>query len=119
MGDRYQMGRWNNSIHIQNKGDAGECGNYRPICLTQIIYKIWSGLITRKLTKITHILTSNNQYGYKEGIPTTDAIIKVEQYIEQADNKGEILLMDLSEAFGTVNMTLLWTTLRKKEYREK
>ena len=26
-------------IH-KNKGDPGECGNYMPICLTQIIYKI-------------------------------------------------------------------------------
>ena len=35
----------------KEKGDAGECENYRPICLAQIIYKIWSGLIARKLTK--------------------------------------------------------------------
>ena len=36
-----------------------------------------------------HILTSNNQYGSKEGISTTDAIIKVEQYIGPADNKAK------------------------------
>ena len=47
----------------KNKGGAGECGNYRPICLTHVIYKIWTGLIARKLTKIMHILTINNQYG--------------------------------------------------------
>ena len=82
--------RWTEGTIVyiyQNKGDAGDCGNYRPICLTKIIYKIWSGLITRKLTKITQILTSNNQYAYKEGISTTDAIIKVELYIEQTDCK--------------------------------
>ena len=32
-----------------------------------------------KLAKIMHILASNNQYGYEEGISTTDAIIQVEQ----------------------------------------
>ena len=26
----------------KNKGDAGGCGNYRPICITQIIYKIFT-----------------------------------------------------------------------------
>merc|ERR1712112_393396 len=26
----------------KNKGYPGECGNYRPISPTQIIYKIWS-----------------------------------------------------------------------------
>ena len=61
-----------------------------------------------------NIITSNNQYGYKEGIPTTDAIIKVEQYIEQEDNNGKVLLMDLSKAFGAIDRTLLWTTLCKK-----
>ena len=65
----------------KEKGDAGECKNYRPICLTQIIYKIWSGLIARKLTKIMHIVTTNNQFRYKEGVSAADAIIKVEQYI--------------------------------------
>ena len=40
--------RWEDgTVVYKNKGDAGECENYRPICLTQIIYKIWSGLITR------------------------------------------------------------------------
>ena len=95
------------------KADAGECGNYRPICLTQIVYKIWSGLIARKLTKIMHIITRSNQYGYKEGISTTDAIIKVEQYIEQEDDKEKVLLMGLSKAFGKIHRALLWTTLYK------
>ena len=103
----------------KNKGDASECKNYRPICLTQIIYKIWSGLITRKLTKIMHIITSNNQYGYKEGVSTIDAIIKVEQYIKQTDKKAKILLMDLSKAFDTINRTILWTTLYKKGIPEE
>ena len=98
----------------KNKGDSGECGDYRPICPSQIIYKIWSGQIARKLKKITHILTSDNQYGYEEGISTTDAIIKVEQYIEQADNKEKVLLMGQSKAFDTINRKLLWTTLYKK-----
>ena len=52
----------------KNKGDASEYGNYRPICLTQIIYEIWTGLIKRTIAKIMHILTRNNEYGYKEGI---------------------------------------------------
>ena len=98
----------------KNKGDAGECGNYRPIFPTLIIYKICSGLITSKLTKIMHILTSSKQHEYKEGIATTDAIIKVGQYIGQADSKEKVLLMDISKASGAINSTLLWTTLYKK-----
>ena len=103
-GGRYQENGQNGEIVYiyKNKGHAGGCGNYRPICVTQIVYKIWPGLIARKLTKITHILTSNNQYGFKEGISTTDEITKAGRYVEQADNKSKILLMDLHKAFGAI-----------------
>ena len=47
----------------KNQGGPGECGNYRPIFITQIIYKIRSGVITRILTKIMHIRTRYNQFG--------------------------------------------------------
>ena len=60
------------------------------------------------------IRTRNNQFGYKEGISTTDATIRIEQYIEHANRGDKILLMDLSNAFGAINRTLLWTTLYKK-----
>ena len=66
---------------------------------------------------IAHILTRNNQYGYKEGISTTDAIIKVEQYIEQTDRKAKVLLMGLSKAFGAINRTLLWAALYNRATR--
>jgi len=69
-------------VHIyKNKGDIHECKNYRPICLTQIAYKIWPILITRRLAKILHALANINQYGYKQGLSTLDAIQKIEQYL--------------------------------------
>ena len=108
---------WTNASIVyvyKNKGGPGECGNYGPICLTGIIYMVGSGLIERKLTKITHILTRNNPFGYKEGVSTIDAIIKIEEYIEHANSDAEILLMGISEDFDTINRTLLWATLYKK-----
>ena len=98
----------------KNKGGAWECGYYRPICLTQTIYKIWPWVITRKLTKIMQIPTRNNQFAYKEGISMIAAIVKVEKYIENASRDAKILLMDLSKAVDTINRTLLRTTLYKK-----
>ena len=52
----------------KNKGDAGYFGYYSSIYLTQIIYEIWSGLITRKISKIIHILTRRNRFRHKEEI---------------------------------------------------
>ena len=64
-GGRATPGNWANGAIVyiyKNKGYPGECGNFGPICLPQIIYKIRPGLITRKLTKSTHILKRNNHF---------------------------------------------------------
>ena len=98
----------------ENKGDYDERGNYRPIFLTQIIYEIWTGLITRNLAKIMNIAARNNQFGYKDGISTIGAIVKIEQYVGHAITGAELLLMCLPKAYGAVARTLLRTTICKK-----
>ena len=50
----------------------------------------------------------------RDGVSTIGAIIKVEQYIGNANHDAKILLMGLSKAFGAINRTLLWATLYKK-----
>jgi len=102
--------------HIyKNKGGEHECKNYRPICLTQIIYKIRPILIATRIAEIIHLLTITNQYGYKKGLSTIYDIYKIEQYIQEGETDAQILLMDLSRAFDTINRTQLWTALYKKE----
>ena len=59
-------------------------------------------------------MTSTKQYGYKQGLSTIDAVYKIEQYIQEWAKNTQILLMDLAEAFDTVNRTQLWTALYKK-----
>ena len=62
-------------VHIyKNIGDVKECENYRPICLTQIAYKIWPIIITRRLAQVLHLLTGPNQFGYKRGVATMGAV---------------------------------------------
>ena len=107
--------QWRHSVYIQKQRRPDRMWRLQTnIHNAKTIYKIWHGLIARKLTKITHILTRNNQYGYKEGISTIDAIIKIEQYIEHDNRDAKILPMDFSEAFGTINRTTLWDILYRK-----
>jgi len=40
--------------------------------------------------------------------------VKIEQFIDQGEGKQNVLLMDLSKAFGDVNRTILWNTLYKQ-----
>ena len=74
-------GKWTDGAIVyiyKTNGDPIDCGNYRPVLLTQIICKIWPGRIARKPTNITHILNRRNKLGYKEGISSIDVIIKIE-----------------------------------------
>ena len=101
-------------VHIHEKGDKLECANYRAIFLTQLIYKIWSKLLTGRLAKILHLLTPSTQYGYKSGLSTIDAIIKFEHEIKTGTSNLTLVLMDLSKAFDCANRTLLWNAIYKK-----
>jgi len=98
-------------IHIRNKEGEKECINYRPIFLTQIIYKIWPKLQTERMARILHLAPSNTQFGYKSGLSTIDAVIKLERAIQTGPFSAEIALVDLIKAFGSVNRQILWGTL--------
>ena len=105
-------------MHIyKQKGAPEDCASYRPIFITQIIYKIWSQLIAQKLAKILHLIANKTQYGYKERISTIDAIIKLEDQLQKSTKQSHIVLMDLTKAFGAINRTILRTALYKKVYR--
>ena len=103
-------------IHLSKKETTPECNNYRPICLAQIIYKIWVKLLTTRLTQIMHLPTSSTQYGYKQGVSTSDAIVRIEHAIQTGPDNLAIAIMDLARAFGCVNRKLLWAALYKKGY---
>ena len=90
-----------------------ECANYRPICLTQLIYKIWPKLQTNRVARILHLLTSTNQFGYKNGLSTIDAIVKIEHPLQAGTQSAKIILIDLAKAFDCVNRSTLWATLYK------
>ena len=79
------------------------------------IYKIWSQLLTKRLSEIIHTITSTQQYGYITSLSTADAIMKLEAHLTKTTPETHIVLTGLTKAFEKVNRTLLWTTLYKKE----
>jgi len=67
-----------------------------------------------KLPGLLHLIINTNLYGYNRGISTTDAVVKLEQYIQKGSDSAKILLMGPAKAFGAINGTKLWTELYKK-----
>ena len=107
-------GQWTEGdiIRIRKKDTKLERNNYRPICLTKIIYKIWSMLTTR-LSQIAHLVTNIAQFGYKNGMFAIDAIIKLARAIQTGPDTMAITRIGLFKALDRVSRKLLWTTLYK------
>ena len=60
-------------------------------------------------------LNSNTQYGYKKGIPAIDAIVQIEQLLQEHRSKNTLNIhMDLPKALGALSRTLVLAALYKK-----
>ena len=79
---------WRDSVIIpicKEKGDIHDCGNYRGIKLMSHTMKIWERIIDRRLREETTI--GDEQFGFRPGRGTTDAIFAVRQLMEKHREK--------------------------------
>lgn len=103
--------RWKKAklVLLQKPGKAAEQPSaYRPICLLDEAGKILERLIAERLTY--HLSQrgpdlSENQFGFRGGKSTIDAILSVRSTSETAAEEGGVLLavsLDISNAFNTL-----------------
>ena len=80
------------------------------------VAKVFEKLMCNRLTKYldTNKLLSNNQFGFKAGLCTSDALAEFTDNIYEALNRKEKLIgiyLDFSKAFDTVNIDILLAKL--------
>lgn len=80
---------------------------YRPICLLDTMGKVYERLIRERLNEEIKMKgdLSENQYGFREGRSTVDAMLSVLNVAEEAKRKGELcamVLLDAKNAFGSM-----------------
>src|SRR4029077_17641644 len=97
----------------KGKGDALECSSYRGIKLLEHAMKVFERVVERKLR--SSITIDEQQFGFRPGRGTTDAIFIVRQMQEKFLGKKKELWMafvDLEKAFDRVPREVLWWALR-------
>ena len=96
-----------------------ELKNMRPISLFEIIRKIWTGMIVRRIQAVwtNHNILHSSQHGFRWGQGTDTALLRIIDALEDAREFGteaRMTLWDLRRAFDSVSRNFLrlsWTRL--------
>ena len=101
-------------VTLYKKGDANIPDNYRGISLLNVFGKIYTSILTRRVTFYTNIYDKINesQAGFREGYSTIDnAFILyslITKYLSKKRGKLYVAYVDLTKAFDLVNRNKLW-----------
>lgn len=97
---------------IFKSGDRDSVTNYRPISVLTVFSKIFEKIINKRLIKFLnkHTILSNNQFGFRRGRSTEDAVLQLsDTIVKNFDKKFKTvgIFLDLSKAFDTVSVPIL------------
>lgn len=104
-------------IPLYKKGDPDVTDNYRGISLLNVMGKIYTGIINRRLTFFINIFNrlSENQSGFREGYRTVDnAFILhslVNKQLSTLGKKLYVAYVDFQKAFDVVNRVKLFNVM--------
>jgi hypothetical protein len=91
---------------IPKEGQANHPKQFRPIALCNVIYKLLTKVIARRLKPILPTIISPEQSGYVEGRQILDSIILAHEVIhslQKTKTPGMLLKLDLSKAFDKIS----------------
>ena len=111
---------WSKSVIIPlyKKGDVNNPENFRGISLLDVIGKIYTSILNRRITFYVNMYgkISEAQFGFREGYSTIDNAFILNSIIERylAKKKGKIYVcfVDFKRTFDSVNRQKLWSVLK-------
>jgi hypothetical protein len=111
-----------NAIH--KKGAVDDCGNYRPISLICVAYKLFASLLLKRLQSAgAEDRLTSTQFGFRRERGTGDAICAVRRHIDlalaQRFGRTAMLALDWAKAFDSINVDAMITALRRFGLPEK
>jgi ribonuclease HI/exonuclease III len=111
-GSRFSEG-W--IVPLYKKNDRREIANYRPITLLNTDYKLFTKILSLKLSKQIHTLVHRDQAGFiprRSIFDHTNLARAMIDYAEVSEENGLILALDQEKAYDRIRHDYLWETLR-------
>ena len=100
----------------KNKGDRGDCNNYRGISLLSIVGKVFARVILARLQVLADRIYPESQCGFRSQRSTIDMIFSLRQLQEKCREQRMPLFLsfiDLTKAFDLVSWDGLFKVLPK------
>ena len=94
--------------------DLTSLGNWRPISLLNIDYKIATKTIANRMKKVLSNLINNSQTGFLKGRYIGEnirTIFEVIEYLNDEDKAGLIFFADFEKAFDSIDHEFIFKTL--------
>ncbi|KAE9412180.1 hypothetical protein Angca_007947, partial [Angiostrongylus cantonensis] len=96
------------------KGDLHDIGNYRPICLLSVVYKLFTRVILNRIDRTLDEGQPCEQAGFRKGFSTMDHIHTLARLIEVSrEYKRPLCLtfIDLEKAVDSIEIEALMEAL--------
>ena len=119
--EMYMQGVWPEDftkvimIPLQKKANAVECGDHRTISLISHASKILLKVLTRRIEAKTKDFIGRNQFGFRRGCGTRDAIGVMRVLCERSMEFGNdvyVCFVDFEKAFDRVNWVKMMEVLK-------
>ena len=115
-----------NTTLIWKGGDKDNPANYRPISCANIIYKIYTNILQRKIKKQlkdNKIKINNSQYGCKEGVLASKEALMINNLMQmklKKEGSGYCeIYYDLVKAYDSINHKWMMEVLRNYKISTK
>jgi hypothetical protein len=93
-------------IRIPKGNDAGRIQKFRPICLLQVLFKIFTKTLTVRAAPVMEKLLAQCQTAFIKGRYITDGVMLLQEVLRESKirkQQGVVLKIDFEKAYDKVN----------------
>jgi hypothetical protein len=109
-------------ILLPKKENAIQIRQYRPICLLNVSFKIFTKVGTNKISEVAHTVVHPTQMAFMPGHHILEGVVVLHETIHELHRKkldGEFLKIDFEKAYDKVKWDFLLQALRMKGFDPK
>lgn len=109
-------------VLIPKKDNPVGFGDFRPICLVSLVYKVLAKVLSRRLKRVLLSVISEVQSAFVYGRYILDGVLIANEVVDgwkRSTKKGIILKLDFEKTYDSMNWEFLVSMMRNFGYGEK